>query len=936
MNDDPVTGEEYRLNITVDENIFLDKVTAEYWTDVTDKKSLSLNHDGKKFYINNLTLPINSKKISYNFTAVDSSGNINKTKMYEKNVEDKISPEFISINVSSNPSYMYLDTNFSCKVSDNINISHTYLSILGPDYKLIDNYTMTKDSTNNLFYHSQQFKKEGNYSYKISSVDTSNNWNTTNTKPIDINPPEIDYLKIRNKSNNKGSVVENMSLEIEEEITLYAAGYNKTHGYQGDLEVSWVSSNNDAMIVDNEYGTSTTCIPMSYDTGKIYAFYEEKETSIDFSVIEPQAPQITSKIPDIHLKEDFGTYQLDLSEYASDIQDDNDSLRWYIKGINKSVIRTAGENLTGNHRINLISQKDKYGDMKVEYWLVDSDGNTAHQTAWINVSFVDDPPTFKKLPDLFVRYDKPYTFDYRPYVSDPDTPLSEINLETDDPSNTVVNGLNVTYEYPQEMVNETVYVRLTVSDGSNSNSRVVRVSITDDYPPENVKKLPDIVLYENETVKNVFDLDDYIMDPDEDSLYMSYGYTNLNITIHDNHSVDVQAPKFWNGFEKVTFRAKDPLGAIVEQTINVTVLPVNSPPRIKSLPEFVVHYDYPYNFDLEWYISDPDNSIEELEISTSDPDNVSVSGTTLRMEYPEKYNSMTYPYTVPLTVYVSDGINETRSQTEVKVTDDYPPEVLKPISDVVFDEDEKLENALNLDDHFEDRDSDTVYYTSGNEKVVVDIKDNNSVDFSAPPNWHGSELITIRATDDEGAFIEDSFMVYVLPVNDPPVIEEIPDQKGKVGEDWVVNLEKYIYDVDDELEDLEVSVNSTNITVAGHKLIFSYPNKPMEESVQISVSDGSLENKTSMTVKIVESEEEKRKSILDSPYVYTPIPVLLILFGLLYFVMRSEYTIDDLFLIHDSGILIKHTAREMREKRDEDILAGMFTAVQNFVKDAFA
>ncbi len=908
----------------------------EYWTDVTDRKQQAMSPQGEKFFESSIEIPVNSQELYYNFTAVDMNNNKEKTKIYQQKVIDRNDPEIRSVNVSPDPTYFNISTNFTCDVSDNIKVSKAYINIFGPDNNSLGNYSMPLESDGEVFYHSDSFQNIGTYHYLISAVDTSNNWITTNTRSIEVKPPKIDHIQIRDKSGNQGEALENISLEIEDDLTLYAAGYNETYGYQRDLRVSWASSNNDAMVVDNEYGVLTNCTPVDYGSGKIHAFYDDIQTSIDFEVVQPQDPTIIGELPDLYLEEDFGIYQLNLSEYASDLQDPKSALKWYIAGLDEDIITLAGENLTGNHNLNLISQKNKYGSMKVTYWLVDSEGNKANKTSWINVTSQNDPPVFKDFPDLYVRFDKPYPFDYGPYITDSDDPIENVELTTDDPSHTVVDGLTVTYEYPEDIVNETVYVTLTASDGSESNSRVVRVTVTADYPPENVKHLPDIVLKENETKKNVFDLDDYIQDPDEDSLYMSYGYTHLDITIHDNHTVDMKAPKFWNGFEKVTFRATDPIGAVIEQTINVTVTPVNSPPEMKPLPKFVVHYDHPYNFDLRWYISDPDNNVNELDITTSNPDNVSVIGTTLRMIYPKNYNSMEYPYTVPLTVSVSDGLNSSSRVTNVTVTDDYPPDIISPLSDVIFDEDETVKNAFDLDEHFKDRDSDTVYYTSGNENVIVDIKDNNSVDFSAPKNWHGSELITIRATDNRSAFVEDTFRVFVLPVNDPPIIKEIPDQTGEVGNDWVLDLEDYIYDVDNDMEELSVSVNTSNIIVAGHKLIFTYPRKSMEESVQITVSDGSLENDTGMNVTILESESKKSTSIFDSPYIYTPIPILLLLFGLLFYITRSEYSVDDIFLIHDSGILIEHTAREMKEERDDDILAGMFTAVQNFVKDAFA
>jgi len=51
---------------------------------------------------------------------------------------------------------------------------------------------------------------------------------------------------------------------------------------------------------------------------------------------------------------------------------------------------------------------------------------------------------------------------------------------------------------------------------------------------------------------------------------------------------------------------------------------------------------------------------------------------------------------------------------------------------------------------------------------------------------------------------------------------------------------------------------------------------------------------------------------------------------------RSSPTIvDEVFLMNTNGILLKHYTRRLRPDQDEDILAGMLTVVQNFVRDSF-
>ncbi len=50
---------------------------------------------------------------------------------------------------------------------------------------------------------------------------------------------------------------------------------------------------------------------------------------------------------------------------------------------------------------------------------------------------------------------------------------------------------------------------------------------------------------------------------------------------------------------------------------------------------------------------------------------------------------------------------------------------------------------------------------------------------------------------------------------------------------------------------------------------------------------------------------------------------------------RPPTVIDEVFLLHKDGLLIKHYTRRMRPDVDSDILSGMLIAVQNFVNESF-
>jgi hypothetical protein len=56
----------------------------------------------------------------------------------------------------------------------------------------------------------------------------------------------------------------------------------------------------------------------------------------------------------------------------------------------------------------------------------------------------------------------------------------------------------------------------------------------------------------------------------------------------------------------------------------------------------------------------------------------------------------------------------------------------------------------------------------------------------------------------------------------------------------------------------------------------------------------------------------------------------------LFMVWKASPTIvDEVFLMTPSGMLLKHYTRRLRPDQDQDIMAGMLTAVQNFIRESF-
>ena len=52
--------------------------------------------------------------------------------------------------------------------------------------------------------------------------------------------------------------------------------------------------------------------------------------------------------------------------------------------------------------------------------------------------------------------------------------------------------------------------------------------------------------------------------------------------------------------------------------------------------------------------------------------------------------------------------------------------------------------------------------------------------------------------------------------------------------------------------------------------------------------------------------------------------------------LRNRDSVDEVFLVHLSGLLLVHLSKSLKAEKDRDVLVGMLTAVQSFILEAFA
>ncbi len=669
--------------------------------------------------------------------------------------------------------------------------------------------------------------------------------------------------------------------------------------------------------------------------------YLEDHAYINVTVVTSSDIPDILPVPNQVMPEDSPPWSLDLGDHEPVAETKGIEFYWYLTGENTSLYTVVGENST-NDKLIFMVEPDLFGSDLVELWQWSTEHLYISQPLWINITPVNDEPIIDQVPDLTIHYNDPYIFDHAPYVYDLETPKDELVLEIScghDGDFITIDGLKATYIYPQSLVGEIFFATITVTDGNLFSYKVITIQVTGNKVPKLISELPDVVLFEGETKYNVFDLDDYFRDPDDDSNFSILGEPDTKIKINENNTVDISAYSEWTGIEEVTFRLTDPIGGLAEDTIEITVLQVNDPPVISGVPNLFVRYDLEYRFDLTPYVYDNDNDLWELTISTSEPlDRIRIDPDN-NMVIILNYSKECLNRSFPVFLIVSDGIDICSQRIQVNVTDDYPPTLIDNIPDITFKEDEKLVNAFNIDQYFEDIDGDALYYTTGNKFINITINPDLSVDLHADPDWFGAEDVYFRATDPTGAISEDQVSITVLPVNDRPVILPIPIQEGHEGVRWLLDLSPYIIDIDTDLSELEFSLDNEFVVLSGSQLIF-LGSIDLPKQITLTVNDGEYNVSQTIEVKVILNKGPDIPTLWDFimdifPFLIIIIVMILVVVLLVYRKM-TRFSVEEVFLIHKSGTLINHLLNTAQANVDDVIFSGMFTAVQEFISDSFA
>ncbi len=198
----------------------------------------------------------------------------------------------------------------------------------------------------------------------------------------------------------------------------------------------------------------------------------------------------------------------------------------------------------------------------------------------------------------------------------------------------------------------------------------------------------------------------------------------------------------------------------------------------------------------------------------------------------------------------------------------------------------------------------------------------------------GTYTIAVRVVDNDGSIT--TAFINVTVVNLPP----IANFSYYVDKNEIVVNASSSEDTPSDLPTLNYTWHFGDGSVGYGKITTHRYNETGAYKVVLTVrdNDGATSNYTKIIhIKVVPPPQSGKSPISAFPWFLWILIIATILVAIAFvIVMRKEkLTIDDVYLIDDSGTLIHHATRRLNPNMDEDILSSMLVAIQEFVKDAF-
>ncbi|RAP32720.1 hypothetical protein DID75_04285, partial [Candidatus Marinamargulisbacteria bacterium SCGC AG-410-N11] len=594
-----------------------------------------------------------------------------------------------------------------------------------------------------------------------------------NNVQITANIVENNLLKINPKKNAKGSIeipvyCFDQEFRVVENFKLYI--FNENDQLIIKNPIKEVILQEEFLATDEKRVINLSNIFYDDDGGKI-------DVSIHSTVIDPLYSNNMffgiSKIFDQSLEEKNGEMILTLSS----IQD-----------------------LYGRATVNLIARSLKEGS-ETEYEIL-------KESFDIVINNINDPPVLNKIEDLTFNEDETATIPLT--VVDNDSKEFTFVIQQDDDIKLQQLGTSVLVVPKPHYFGTKQDVTVAVYDKANLKGNEQTFSIN--VLPINDKPTGEsnqITLLEDSPLEYVLVGDDIDKDPltyeiTKNPSKISFTANFPNTTILPNQNQ--------NGIDVFKYKVKDQDSESEEYTVTVNILEVNDAPSM-VITSININEDFGiYNAINVTQISkgnvieDQHQEIEFEIIENSNP-NLFNNGPIIKQDgtvfFETKENI--FGNSKLNIILKDDGGTENNGQdiSQENILDitinpvNDKPFIIKDLTEVIIPKDS---NEINLDSIFGDIEVAPLTFaikSNTNNTIIQPVLNGNMLILNYPLNTDGESTITVTAADEEYT-IEETFMVKVVDVNDPPQFSEINKAKRITNEDVPFILDIPVTDADTE------------------------------------------------------------------------------------------------------------------------------------------
>ena len=557
----------------------------------------------------------------------------------------------------------------------------------------------------------------------------------------------------------------------------------------------------------NQFGSNTTTITVTVTDS------DGASTLMTFPInvaAVNDAPTISNILNPAPINEDSF---VSLNFTISDIDSPIGSLTLSRNSSNQGLVPLANIQFSGSgssRTVTVTPDADRFGSSQITVTV--SDGNLADSDSFVlNVNPVNDPPVISSIGPQGTSEDTASP-NIQFTVSDPETPAGSLSVVATSSDTTIVPNANITSVNqgadrsiritPAADKNGTVSITVRVSDGTNSVTTGFDLTIAPVNDRPTLAQPPDRTIDEDEGRVSV------------PLAGIGSGAANENQTL--NVSASTTTPQLVENLQ-VIYTSPDSTGMLIFDTvanaagtafidiivsdgisaddfsrrIEVVINGINDPPTIDPLiNQLVLEDSGQQTITLTGITTGAANEVNQTIVITADssapgivpdPQIIHVPGAlTATLHFTPRANASGIA-TITLTLDDGRPLNPTTVRTfqiTVEPVNDLP--TISFIGDTQIAEDAGTGAIpFNFDDV--EPGALTLAAFSSNQGLVPDgnlaiTGSGTNRNLTATPlaDQFGQALITVRVTDTEGGVMNESFVLTVDPVNDPPTLASIP------------------------------------------------------------------------------------------------------------------------------------------------------------------